>query len=259
MTEPMHIMIRPLDNPASIDWWSIAAGFPAIISSSNGTAREASSALCIRNEAVGILIDQNTSLEEGVFVDFFGIPACANTRLCQDRASHGRRSYPRLRVMVRAGRQVHSQFHPPLDIIGDATDDTRRLHAVLESGDSRVSRLSGCGSIAAGKPVRKGEPVCTKILEMFVSKHLILWMLSAQVPIRAMSSSPLSRWCGLRTLRFGFHTEHQHSLGRFHPGKLVCLATSLKERYRDYRNIEINIFSCAPFRPVRDLRTGIQL
>ena len=32
-------------------------------------------------------------------------------------------------------------------------------------------------------------------------------------------------------------------MGDFTPRKLVCLATSLKERYRDYRNIEINIFS----------------
>ena len=32
-----------------------------------------------RGEAVGILVDQNTSPEEGVFIDFFGLKACAGT------------------------------------------------------------------------------------------------------------------------------------------------------------------------------------
>ena len=31
------------------------------------------------NQAVGILIDQNASLENGAFVPFFGVPACAGT------------------------------------------------------------------------------------------------------------------------------------------------------------------------------------
>jgi KDO2-lipid IV(A) lauroyltransferase len=32
---------------------------------------------------VGVLIDQNTSLEEGVFVDFFGVPACTTSGLAR--------------------------------------------------------------------------------------------------------------------------------------------------------------------------------
>jgi KDO2-lipid IV(A) lauroyltransferase len=32
---------------------------------------------------VGILIDQNTSLEEGVFVDFFGVAACTTAGLAR--------------------------------------------------------------------------------------------------------------------------------------------------------------------------------
>src|SRR5260370_23212303 len=83
MTEPMHIVIRPLDNP----------GIDRLVEnrrqvSGNRLIQKWDGARAIlralqQNEAVGILIDQNTSLDEGVFVDFFGTPAFANTAFSQ--------------------------------------------------------------------------------------------------------------------------------------------------------------------------------
>src|SRR5205814_2804303 len=81
LTEPMNIIIRPLDHPR----------LDRIVEerrklSGNRLIEKWDSARAIlralqQNEAVGVLIDQNTSLQEGVFVDFFGVPACANTAL----------------------------------------------------------------------------------------------------------------------------------------------------------------------------------
>jgi hypothetical protein len=46
------------------------------------------------------LIDQNTSLEEGVFVNFFGVPASAKRALRSWPRDRCRRADPRLRLVV---------------------------------------------------------------------------------------------------------------------------------------------------------------
>src|SRR5262249_45664517 len=79
MTAPMHIVVRPLDNPR-IDRFvehRRALSRNRIIRQKEA-AREILRALSA-SDAVGILIDQNTSLSEGVFIDFFGVKACAGT------------------------------------------------------------------------------------------------------------------------------------------------------------------------------------
>jgi Kdo2-lipid IVA lauroyltransferase/acyltransferase len=133
MTEPMHIMIRPLDNPGIdrlvedrrqlsgnrliIKWDSVRAVLRALH----------------QNEAVGVLIDQNTSPQEGVFVDFFGTPACANTAFAKIAAKTGAAVIPGFAIWSEEERKYVLRFYPPLEISGDAAEDTRRLHALLES------------------------------------------------------------------------------------------------------------------------------
>jgi KDO2-lipid IV(A) lauroyltransferase len=133
MTEPMHIVVRPLDNPA-ID--ALVARLRTLsgnrIIEKKEYARGILRALA-RNEAVGILIDQNTSLEEGVFVDFFGTPACVGTGFAKIAA--------RSEAAIIAGFAIWSEeegryilkFYPPLCATGDAVEDTRRIHALLET------------------------------------------------------------------------------------------------------------------------------
>jgi len=132
MTEPMNIMIRPLDNP----------GVDRIVETRRGlsgnrlivkwdSARAVLRALH-QNEAVGVLIDQNTSPEEGVFVDFFGNPACANTAFAKIAAKTGAAVIPGFAIWSEEEQKYVLKFHPPLQISGDASEDTRRLHALLE-------------------------------------------------------------------------------------------------------------------------------
>jgi Kdo2-lipid IVA lauroyltransferase/acyltransferase len=132
MTEPMHIMIRPLDNPAvdaQVEARRQLSGNHLIV---KWDAARAVLRALHQNEAVGVLIDQNTSLDEGVFVDFFGTPACANTAFAKIAAKTGAAVIPGFAIWHEDEKRYVLKFHPPLEISGDAAEDTRRLHAILE-------------------------------------------------------------------------------------------------------------------------------
>ena len=132
MTEPMNIMIRPLDNPSIdrlVEDRRQLSGNHLIVKWDS--ARAVLRALH-QNEAVGVLIDQNTSPQEGVFVDFFGTPACANTAFAKIAAKTGAAVIPGFAIWSANERKYILKFYPPLEISGDPAEDTRRLHAILE-------------------------------------------------------------------------------------------------------------------------------
>src|SRR5580692_12704678 len=73
---PLHFLVRPIDNPgvdALITKFRCLSGNQPI--EKNQSARAVLRVLAA-NGTVGILADNNTQPAEGVFVDFFGIPAC---------------------------------------------------------------------------------------------------------------------------------------------------------------------------------------
>lgn len=132
MTEPMHVMIRPLDNPAIdrlVEERRALSGNHLIVKWDG--ARAVLRALQ-HNEAVGILIDQNTSPEEGVFVNFFGTLACANTAFAKIAARTGAVVIPGFALWNQAEGRYILRFYPPVSIAGDAQEDTQRLHSILE-------------------------------------------------------------------------------------------------------------------------------
>lgn len=133
MTEPMHVMIRPLDNPAIdrlVEQRRRLSGNHLIVKWDG--ARAVLRALQ-QNEAVGILIDQNTSAEEGVFINFFGKLACANAAFAKIAARTGAVVIPGFALWdEKEGRYV-LRFYPPVPMTGDSKEDTQRLHAVLEA------------------------------------------------------------------------------------------------------------------------------
>ena len=76
---PLNFLVRELDNPlldAFINRYRCLSGGHAI--EKRESAREILRALQ-RGEAVGILADQNMLSSEGVFVEFFGRPACTTS------------------------------------------------------------------------------------------------------------------------------------------------------------------------------------
>jgi Kdo2-lipid IVA lauroyltransferase/acyltransferase len=133
MTEPMNVVIRPLDDPKVdrlVEQRRRLSG-NKLIEKKDG-ARAILRALQ-QNEAVGILMDQNTSLQEGVFVNFFGTPACANTAFAKIAHRTGAAVIPGFALWLENENRYVLRFYPPVEMTGDPTEDTQRLHAILEA------------------------------------------------------------------------------------------------------------------------------
>jgi KDO2-lipid IV(A) lauroyltransferase len=132
LTAPMNVVVRPLDNPRIdrlVERRRTLSGNRLI--EKKDYARGILKALAA-NEAVGILIDQNASLDSGVFVDFFGIPACAGTGFVKLAAHTGAAVIPGFALWSEAEGKYVLRFFPPVAMTGDLQVDTARLHSVLE-------------------------------------------------------------------------------------------------------------------------------
>jgi Kdo2-lipid IVA lauroyltransferase/acyltransferase len=133
MTAPMQIVVRPLDNrllDAFIEHRRALRGNGII--SKREAAREILRALKAGN-AVGILIDQNTSAGEGVFVDFFGKKACAGSGFAKLAHHSGAAVVPGYALWSEAERKYVLRFDPEIPMTGDVISDTQRIHAHLEN------------------------------------------------------------------------------------------------------------------------------
>jgi len=133
LAAPMHVVVRPLDNPkidAMVERRRTLSGNRII--EKKDAARGILRALAA-NEAVGILIDQNASLEEGVFVNFFGVPACANATFAKIAAHSGATVIPGFALWSESERRYVLRFYPPVEMTGDTVEDTRRLQRQLET------------------------------------------------------------------------------------------------------------------------------
>jgi KDO2-lipid IV(A) lauroyltransferase len=78
---PLSFLVRPLDNPmldGMIDRYRGLSGNSTI--NKNRAVRSVLEILK-RGHDVGLLIDVNTLADQGIFCDFFGIPACSTTGL----------------------------------------------------------------------------------------------------------------------------------------------------------------------------------
>jgi Kdo2-lipid IVA lauroyltransferase/acyltransferase len=132
MSAPMHVVVRPLDNPrvdALVETRRAASGNRII--GKKEFARSILRALK-DNEAVGVLVDQNSGLEDGVFVDFFGIPACAGASFARIAAHSGAAVIPGFALWSEDERKHILRFYPPIEITEDTVRDTQTLHSQLE-------------------------------------------------------------------------------------------------------------------------------
>lgn len=132
ITCPMNVVVRPLDNPlidALVEGRRALSGNRLI--QKKDFARSILHALA-GNEAVGILIDQNASLDSGVFVDFFGLKACAGTGFAKIAAHTGAAVIPGFALWSEKEQRYVLRFYPPIEMTGDAARDTQALQSKLE-------------------------------------------------------------------------------------------------------------------------------
>jgi KDO2-lipid IV(A) lauroyltransferase len=133
MAQPMHVVVRALDNPqvnALVEGLRTLSGNRII--EKRDYVRGILRALQ-RNEAVGILIDQNAGLADGVFIDFFGAKACVDKGFARVAAHSGAAIIPGFALWCEPEQRYLLKFYPPLFATGDIQADTQRIHAVLES------------------------------------------------------------------------------------------------------------------------------
>jgi KDO2-lipid IV(A) lauroyltransferase len=84
------------------------------------------------NEAVGILIDQNTTPSEGVFVNFFGRLACAGSAFVKLAHHSGAAVVPGFALWNETEERYVLRFFPQITITGDIESDTQRIHSLIE-------------------------------------------------------------------------------------------------------------------------------
>lgn len=133
MTGPMHIVVRPLDNAridALVERYRGLSGNHII--EKKDAARGILKALKA-GDAVGILIDQNTTLDQGVFIDFFGRKACAGTAFAKLAQHSGAAVVPGFALWSEAEQRYILRFYPEIPMTGDVQEDTQRVHAQLET------------------------------------------------------------------------------------------------------------------------------
>ena len=135
---PLHYIARPIDNPL-IDkfvnkYRSLSGNQPIF---KNESAR---SLLKILKEqgTVGILADQNTMPQEGVWVNFFGTPACTSTGIARVALHTDAAVVPGYVYWDAAMRKYRLRFEPPVELVRtgdterDVRENTARFAKILE-------------------------------------------------------------------------------------------------------------------------------
>lgn len=129
---PMNVIARPLDNPL-ID--SLVERRRALTGNRLVFKRDSARAILkalAANQAVGVLIDQNAGLDSGVFVNFFGVPACAGDGFARIAAHSGAAVIPGFALWSAEEQRYVLRFYPPVAVTGHAARDTEALQNQLE-------------------------------------------------------------------------------------------------------------------------------
>ncbi len=136
---PLHFLARPIENcrvDSLINRYRCLSGNQSI--DKNHSARSVLS-LLRQGGTVGVLIDHNTLREEGVFVDFFGLPACTTAGLARLALRTGAAVVPGFLVWDRDLRKYRLRFDPAVELVRsgdeerDIRENTARFTRVVES------------------------------------------------------------------------------------------------------------------------------
>ncbi len=120
---PLHILVRPLDNPyldRLVTRYRELGGNRTI--PKQDFARAMLAALH-GGETVGILMDQNMTPEQGVFVDFFGIAACTSTLTARMALRTDAAVVPGFCLWDPAARRYRVRFEPAMETIRTGNEE----------------------------------------------------------------------------------------------------------------------------------------
>ena len=102
--KPMYIVYRPLDNPVFDNMVEYVRTMNGNVLIPKGGSGKLVMELLKENQAIGILSDQNVTTHEGVFVDFFGRPACTGVGLAVMALRSGAPVIPAFMARQKSGK-----------------------------------------------------------------------------------------------------------------------------------------------------------
>jgi KDO2-lipid IV(A) lauroyltransferase len=146
---PLHFVMRPLDNPyldAMVRRYRTMHGNTPILK--HDPSRELLRALK-SGATVGILMDTNMTPPEGIFVDFFGVPACTASGLARIALRTDAAVVPGFTLWDPVLRKYRLRFDPPLKLV--------------RTGDNDAD-------------IRANTQLFTKVLEDFVRRYPDQWL-----------------------------------------------------------------------------------
>jgi KDO2-lipid IV(A) lauroyltransferase len=136
---PLKFVVRPIDNPRVeqlISSYRMLSGNVPI--QRRRATRDILKALR-QNEAVVILFDQNTTRSEGVFAEFFGIPAATTPAIALFALRAGAAVIPGFLIWDENLKKHRLRLDPPVELVNsgdlsyDLLQNTKRFNKILES------------------------------------------------------------------------------------------------------------------------------
>jgi Kdo2-lipid IVA lauroyltransferase/acyltransferase len=135
---PLKFVVRPIDNPLIdrlVNHYRTFSG-NEIIAKKN-SLRDILEALK-KNQGVGILIDQNTTPDAGIFADYFNIPACTTPSLAAIALRTDATVVPGVLIWDEKLRKHRLHFERPVELVRtgrtqiDIAKNTLRFNQILE-------------------------------------------------------------------------------------------------------------------------------
>ena len=135
---PLSFLVRPLDNPLLDRLISRYRGLSGNTTINKNKAVKSVLEVLRRGQDVGLLIDVNTLPDQGVFCDFFGVPACSTTGLAVFALRADAPVVPGFLIWDERLKKHHLRFEPEIPLIrtGDFKEEvllnTARFTKVIE-------------------------------------------------------------------------------------------------------------------------------
>jgi Kdo2-lipid IVA lauroyltransferase/acyltransferase len=134
---PIHVVARPIENPYLDDLlFRLRIRWGNQVIRKSGALREVLR-LLKAGETVGFLLDQNVALHQGVFVNFFGKPACTHKTVALLAAKTGAAVLPAFTFREGSRHRIVVEPAIPLDrtedVERDIVSNTQKFTAVIEN------------------------------------------------------------------------------------------------------------------------------
>jgi KDO2-lipid IV(A) lauroyltransferase len=135
---PLKFVVRPIDNPCVEElisrYRTLSHNVPI---QRRSAARDILKALR-KNEAVGILFDQNTTRSEGVFAEFFGLTCATTPSIALFALRTGAAVVPGFLIWDESLQKHRLRLDPPVELIEtgdlehDVLENTKHFNSILE-------------------------------------------------------------------------------------------------------------------------------